>query len=38
MVPSPPWIDFGNQIVGTSAAHQPLMLSNAESTTEVIEA
>ncbi len=37
MVPSPPWIDFGNQIVGTSAAHQPLMLHNSESTTEVIE-
>jgi len=37
MVPSPPWIDFGNQIVGTSAAHQPLMLRNPESTTEVIE-
>lgn len=37
MVPSPPWIDFGNQIVGTAAAHQPLMLNNAESTTEVIE-
>ena len=37
MEPSPPWIDFGNQIVGTSAAQQPLMLHNSESTTEVIE-
>ncbi len=38
MVPSPPWIDFGNQVVGTSAAQQLLMLHNAESTTEVIDA
>ena len=37
MVPSPPWIDFGNQIVGTPAAQQALMLRNSESTTEVIE-
>jgi hypothetical protein len=37
MVPSPPWIDFGNQTAGTSAAHQPLVLRNSEQTTEVIE-
>jgi hypothetical protein len=38
MVPSPPWIEFGNQLVGTSAAPQALMLVDPEVNTETIEA
>ncbi len=38
VLPSPPWVDFGNQIAGTAAANRTLTLLNPEGSVTVIEA